>query len=69
MQRAQRRDAVLNEKFLFRRGLATCNTPPEAKTVACCREPSDDIVEMTINEIVNGMVEYCFFLFIICVYR
>lgn len=54
MKRAQRRNAVLEQKLLFRRGLATCVTPPEVKKAACCTAPSEDIVEMTVNEIING---------------
>uniref|UniRef100_A0A914V6Y5 Glutamate--cysteine ligase n=1 Tax=Plectus sambesii TaxID=2011161 RepID=A0A914V6Y5_9BILA len=54
MQRAQKRDAVLNQKFYFRKGLVTCNTPPEAKKVACCTAPSENIIEMTIEEIISG---------------
>lgn len=54
MKRAQKRDAVLNKKFLFRNKLATCNTPPEARQNCPAKDPSFETVEMTINEIVNG---------------
>ncbi|KAH7718887.1 Glutamate--cysteine ligase catalytic subunit [Aphelenchoides avenae] len=54
MKRAQRRDAVLNEKLLFRARLATCDTPPEAKQGLASRDPSFETVDMTVNEIVNG---------------
>jgi hypothetical protein len=29
MSRAQKRNAVLEQKFYFRKGLKTCNTPPD----------------------------------------
>lgn len=56
MNRAQKRDAVLTEKFLFRKGLATCHSAPE---VGNCNTspgviPNENIEEMSINEIVNG---------------
>lgn len=54
MKRAQKRDAVTSQKFYFRKGLVTCNTPPDSKKVACCLAPSEDIVEMTIEEVING---------------
>ncbi|KAL5255390.1 hypothetical protein ACHWQZ_G010822 [Mnemiopsis leidyi] len=47
MERAQRRDAVLKEKFYFR------------KNIQCCTcECDPDIVEMTIDEIINGNGEF-----------
>lgn len=57
MQRAQKRDAVLNQKFWFRKDLAsqnstssdTCTAPVEGQTYT----------EMTINEIINGKVHNC----------
>ncbi|CAD6192123.1 unnamed protein product [Caenorhabditis auriculariae] len=55
MKRAQKRDAVLSQKFLFRKGLATCNSAPESlKGTAKCGPPSSDIEEMTVAEIING---------------
>ncbi|VDM50467.1 unnamed protein product [Toxocara canis] len=54
MKRAQRRNAVLEQKLFFRKGLATCSTPPDGKKVAACKTPSAEIVEMTVNEIING---------------
>jgi len=54
MKRAQKRDAVLNEKLHFRPTLATCETPPEARTCGIAKDPCFDTVEMTVNEIVNG---------------
>jgi len=56
MKRAQKRDAVLHEKLYFRSKLATSDTPPEGKK--CTMEPKNplsDVVEMTVNEIVNGI--------------
>uniref|UniRef100_A0A1I8A3E1 Glutamate--cysteine ligase n=1 Tax=Steinernema glaseri TaxID=37863 RepID=A0A1I8A3E1_9BILA len=55
MKRAQKRDAVLKEKFFFRRGLANCDTAPDTKKTANCKTPDDnDVVEMSIAEIING---------------
>ncbi|CAI4222007.1 unnamed protein product [Auanema sp. JU1783] len=55
MKRAQKRDAVLYEKFFFRKSLATCKSAPESlKGTAKCGQPSSDIEEMDINEIING---------------
>lgn len=54
MKRAQLRNAVMEQKLLFRKGLATCSTPPEGRKAACCIAPSEDIVEMSVNEIING---------------
>ena len=45
MKRAQKRDAVLNEKFYWRRDIFTE-----------CKENSDpDIVEMNVDQIINGI--------------
>ena len=53
MQRAQKRDAVLNQKFWFRKDVASQNTGNNsAQTTAS----SETCVEMTINEIINGKV-------------
>ncbi|KJH53403.1 glutamate-cysteine ligase, catalytic subunit [Dictyocaulus viviparus] len=58
MKRAQRIDAVIKEKFLFRRSLATCKSAPENLTnLPKCGTPSEDIEEMTIDEIINGKEE------------
>ncbi|PIO74218.1 glutamate-cysteine ligase, catalytic subunit [Teladorsagia circumcincta] len=55
MKRAQKRDAVTKQKFLFRKSLATCKSSPEnLKGTPQCGEPSEEIEEMTINEIING---------------
>uniref|UniRef100_A0A915D7R7 Glutamate--cysteine ligase n=1 Tax=Ditylenchus dipsaci TaxID=166011 RepID=A0A915D7R7_9BILA len=54
MERAQQRDAVLNQKFHFRSKLATCNTPVEAKQCIPIQPVPDVTVEMTANEIING---------------
>ncbi|VDO41769.1 unnamed protein product [Brugia timori] len=56
MKRAQRRNAVLEQKLLFRKRIATCNSPPCAKGAGCTLD-SDDVVEMTVNEIINGSGE------------
>ncbi|VDP01463.1 unnamed protein product [Heligmosomoides polygyrus] len=58
MKRAQKRDAVTKQKFLFRKSLATCKSAPEnLKGPPQCGEPSEEIEEMTINEIINGTDE------------
>ncbi|CAI5442367.1 unnamed protein product [Caenorhabditis angaria] len=58
MKRAQQKDAVLNQKFLFRKGLAACQSAPEnLKASGDCHSDgmsTSDIEEMTINEIING---------------
>lgn len=55
MKRAQRRNAVLEQKLFFRKGITTCKTPPQAKNVCnCVVSGSDEVVEMTVNEIING---------------
>lgn len=53
MQRAQRRGAVLSEKFWFRRDVgAPSSVAPHSN------DSNDQYVEMTINEIVNGKVTF-----------
>jgi glutamate--cysteine ligase catalytic subunit len=48
MQRAQKRDACLNQKFYFRK-----NIERNAETISDAAA-ADELVEMTVNEIVNG---------------
>lgn len=51
MQRAQRRDACLSQKFWWRRDVgAPSSVAPQA------RDASEEYAEMTIEEIVNGKV-------------
>ncbi|CAJ0960141.1 unnamed protein product, partial [Mesorhabditis belari] len=62
MKRAQKRDAVTQQKFFFRKGLSTCRQPPEefagGETKCTGGQPrSEDIAEMSIHEIVNGKDE------------
>lgn len=57
MQTAHKRDAVLNEKFYFRKNVFTSRTPtgnaqPNPESV----EDEDAYELMTLNEIVNGKV-------------
>ncbi|KAK2170252.1 hypothetical protein NP493_1155g00000 [Ridgeia piscesae] len=54
MKAAQKRDAVLNEKFYFRRNITTCNTPKTCSETICCVSNQDCFPQMTINEIING---------------
>uniref|UniRef100_A0A0K0EM21 Glutamate--cysteine ligase n=1 Tax=Strongyloides stercoralis TaxID=6248 RepID=A0A0K0EM21_STRER len=51
MEKAQKRDAVLNEKFIFRKKLFSCQSTSEASQVC---EKDDIYAEMTVNEIING---------------
>ncbi|CAM9306203.1 unnamed protein product [Chrysoparadoxa australica] len=58
MDRAHRRDAVLNEKFYFR---ANIDPPPdmdgldpEQDTAPCCADENDEVVEMTMLEVLTG---------------
>nr|CAD7581222.1 unnamed protein product [Timema californicum] len=53
MKRAQKRDAVLNEKFWFRKNITTCVSPPEA--TSCCQTSDTDIyTSLSVNHIING---------------
>nr|CAD7595628.1 unnamed protein product [Timema genevievae] len=53
MKRAQKRDAVLNEKFWFRKNITTCVSPPEA--TSCCQTSDTDIyTALSVNHIING---------------
>ncbi|CAD6198734.1 unnamed protein product [Caenorhabditis auriculariae] len=55
MKRAQKRDAVLSQKFFFRKDLATCSSAPDSlDETAECGSPSSGVAEMTVTEIVNG---------------
>lgn len=54
MKRAQRRDAVLNEKFDFRPKLASCETPVDATHCTADFDPSVETTNMSVNEIING---------------
>ncbi|CAL1290589.1 unnamed protein product [Larinioides sclopetarius] len=56
LAKAQKRDAVLTEKFWFRKDLTTCESPPEATAymAECCCPAECQYTEMTINEIING---------------
>lgn len=57
MQNAQKRGAVLNEKFWFRQDVTgTCPISTEKK---CCPSgPGEYYDLMTVNEIINGKVSY-----------
>ncbi|GMT13059.1 hypothetical protein PFISCL1PPCAC_4356, partial [Pristionchus fissidentatus] len=54
MKRAQKRDAVLNQKFHFRKGLSTCKSSPEGGNGQCDGESQGEIAEMSIKEIICG---------------
>lgn len=54
MKRAQRRDAVLNEKFYFRQNLTLCETPTNSTHCTVDFDPSVKTTNMTVNEIING---------------
>ena len=53
MKRAQKRDAVLNQKFWFRKDLVSQNSSTGAVSTA---DEEQICVEMTIGEIINGKV-------------
>ncbi|KAJ2383219.1 glutamate--cysteine ligase, partial [Coemansia sp. RSA 2603] len=53
MQRAHSRDAVLREKFYFRRNILGDDKSSELAT-----DRGDDVVEMSANEIVNGSLDF-----------
>lgn len=62
MQKAQKRDACLKEKFWFRKDIITPDSPPEANK--CCKSGStcdptncDVYTPMTVNQIINGKVD------------
>lgn len=55
MGNAQKRGAVLNQKFWFRKDITTCISPPEASK--CCSTSTCDVYDlMTVNDIINGKV-------------
>lgn len=59
MNNAQKRGAVLNQKFWFRKDITTCVSPPEASK--CCPMKTSDVYEaMTVNQIINGKVSLMF---------
>ena len=55
MQKAQRRNALRDELFWFRKDILTCVSPPEA--ASCCKQKvGETYVPMSINHIINGKV-------------
>ncbi|EEB12269.1 glutamate--cysteine ligase, putative [Pediculus humanus corporis] len=53
MQKAQRRNALREQLFWFRKDILTCVSPPEA--ASRCKNTSGDIYQpMSINHIING---------------
>uniref|UniRef100_A0A0M3KCE9 Glutamate--cysteine ligase n=1 Tax=Anisakis simplex TaxID=6269 RepID=A0A0M3KCE9_ANISI len=57
MNRAQKRNAILEQKLYFRKGLATCMTHQDTKKTAECKAPPGEVVEMTVAEIMNGKTD------------
>jgi glutamate--cysteine ligase catalytic subunit len=55
MKRAQKRDAILNQKFWFRKDLVSQSSPTDAESTA---GQEQICVEMTIGEIINGKVGF-----------
>lgn len=51
---AQKKDAVRNSTFWFRRDVMTCDSPPEAACMKCKDSDDSEYTKMTINEIING---------------
>lgn len=56
LQTAQKRDAVKNGKFWFKKDITTVRSPPEAAACMsdCNLECSAEYTLMTVNEIING---------------
>ncbi|XP_067014302.2 glutamate--cysteine ligase isoform X2 [Anabrus simplex] len=53
MARAQKRDALRQEHFWFRKDITTCVSPPVA--TSCCQKSDCDAYEqMTLDQIING---------------
>lgn len=57
MQTAHKRDAVLNEKFYFRKNIFSSHAPNGQPRTAIDEEQEDECVLMTMNEIINGKVK------------
>ena len=57
MQTAHKRDAVLNEKFYFRKNVFTSQSPNGQSRGPVDEEDEDAFELMTLNEIVNGKVK------------
>jgi len=58
MQRAQKRDAALNQKFWFRKDLATQSSPSSVTNACSSPVEGETYTEMTISEIINGKVSF-----------
>ncbi|WAR15901.1 GSH1-like protein [Mya arenaria] len=64
LQRAFKRDAVLEQKFYFRKDILTDCSPPEAEEciIQCCDgrqcRLQDQYTEMTINDIIHGKDDF-----------
>jgi glutamate--cysteine ligase catalytic subunit len=57
MQRAQKRDACLNQKFYFRKNIESPVAAAASASMSAAvdkPEPNDEVAEMSVNEIVNG---------------
>jgi glutamate--cysteine ligase catalytic subunit len=60
MQTAQKRNACLTEKFYFRKNIFTSSSPKDANPVEefnncdCAENDECDLIQLSINEIVNG---------------
>lgn len=57
MQTAHKRDAVLNEKFYFRKNVFTSRAPNGHPRTPIDEEQEDECELMTMNEIINGKVK------------
>ncbi|KAJ2845127.1 glutamate--cysteine ligase [Coemansia erecta] len=57
MQRAHSRDAVLNEKFYFRRSILSGGSQTSS-VVGDDEGNNDEVVEMSVNEVINGSLEF-----------
>jgi glutamate--cysteine ligase catalytic subunit len=59
MKRAQKRDALLQEEFYFRKDITTCVSPPAATSCCHASDCSDVYTPMTVDQIINGKVTLC----------
>jgi glutamate--cysteine ligase catalytic subunit len=54
MKRAQKRNAVLDQKFYFKRNISSSNTGAKSTNESGAELDDSELEEMSVNEIVNG---------------
>ena len=62
MKRAQKRDALQQEVFYFRKDITTNVSPPAATSCCQATDCSDVYITMTIDQIINGKVCHAAFI-------